>query len=175
MALDFIVTALPRSGTTWAANWLTTDKSICLHDALGDYSTEELDARPNNLKRQGISCTAAWLKQEWIENHPGKVLILERDPDEVNQSLVEIGLPPLKKQHIDWFKTVKGVRIPYTALFDAPEELWTYLMPGMPFDEERHAELKKMNIQPTESVLVPDAAKVLKAIERLGVDAVKLL
>ena len=26
------VFALPRSGTAWLANWLTTDRSLCLHD-----------------------------------------------------------------------------------------------------------------------------------------------
>lgn len=174
MALDFIVTALPRSGTTWAANWLTTDTSICLHDALGDYSTEELDARTNKIKRQGIACTAAWMWQDWLQNHKGKVLILERDTAEVNASLVTLGLPPLKKHVVDWFKSTKGVRIPYTALFDAPDEVWAYLMPGVPFDKERHAELKKMNVQPTGSVLVPDAAKTVRALERLGADIAKL-
>lgn len=147
---------------------------MCLHDATGDYSPEELDARPNTTKRQGIACTAAWLWQDWVENHKGRVLILERDPVEVNLSLEALGIPPLKKPIIDWFKNVKGVRIPYTALFDAPEEVWCYLMPGVRFDEERHAELKKMHIQPTAGALLPDAAKNASAVQRLGANKAKL-
>ena len=32
MRLDFAVLALPRSGTTWLANLLTTDTTLCRHD-----------------------------------------------------------------------------------------------------------------------------------------------
>jgi hypothetical protein len=56
--LDFIVLGLPRSATTWLANWLTTDRSLCLHDPFAKTLPEQWDA---GGKRLGISCTGAYL------------------------------------------------------------------------------------------------------------------
>ena len=33
-----MVIGLPRSRTTWMANWLTTTDTLCLHDPLANYT-----------------------------------------------------------------------------------------------------------------------------------------
>ena len=63
--MDFIVTGLPRSGTTWVANWLTTDTTLCIHDPLYKYHLEDLDNIETN-KKLGISCTAIWRAPEFF-------------------------------------------------------------------------------------------------------------
>ena len=73
----------------------------------------------------------------------------------------------MEEDAIKLFKKLKGYRIPYTELFDNPQVIWDYLLPNLPFDAERHAELDLMNIQPIERVLVPDAEFVKRAIQDL--------
>ena len=46
--IDFMVLALPRSGTAWVANLLTTDTSLCIHEAFMDHSIDDLDNRPHD-------------------------------------------------------------------------------------------------------------------------------
>jgi len=166
--LDFIVVGLPRSATTWAANWLTTEKSTCWHDATGFALPEELDKYNSMKKYKGISCTGAWMWKEWFENHTAKKIILERDTDEINASLVELGIPPLTTKAIDYFNSIQGYRVKYTDLFDKPKEIWNRLLPNLDFDGERHEELLKMNIQPIERVMVPDAEYVRRMLNDLG-------
>ncbi len=162
--LDFIIVGLPRSGTTWASNLFTTEHSICWHDAMGHSLPEEMDAKVSSKKYRGISCTAAWLWKDWFEYHPAPKIILERNPKEVNDSLIELGLPPLGDDDFALFKRLKGYRMPYTDIFDNPKSIWEYLLPEVPFDAERHAELALMNIQPVDRVQVPDAEFVKKAL-----------
>ena len=165
--LDFVVVGLPRSGTTWASNWLTTDNSICWHDATGFSLPNELDKVESKKRFKGISCTAAWTWKEWVESHK-RLVILDRDTDEINASLVELGFSPLTTKAIDYFNSIQGFRVKYTDLFDSPKKIWDKLLPDLPFDGERHEELLKMNIQPIEQVMVPDAEYVKRMLNDLG-------
>lgn len=166
--LDFIIVGLPRSGTTWASNWLTTEHSICWHDATGHELPIELDAKPSSKRYRGISCTGAWMWKDWFERHPAKKIILERDYNEINASLIELGIPALGDSEFAAFEALKGPRIPFTDLFENPEGIWKYLLPDLPFDAERHAELLKMNIQPIDRVQVPDADFIRRALADLN-------
>lgn len=168
MNLDFIVVSLPRSCSTWTANWLTTDQSICWHDATGYALPPDLDEMPSEKQYRGISCTGAWMWDEWFENHPARKLILERDTNEINESLEALGLPPMPEYYLDRFARLKGRRIHFSELFTNPKGIWEHLLPDLPFDTERHTELAKMNIQPIESVIVPDAEYIRKALADLN-------
>jgi hypothetical protein len=41
MANNFFITGYPRSRTSWLANFLTTDRSLCFHDALAECASVE--------------------------------------------------------------------------------------------------------------------------------------
>lgn len=88
--IDFMVIGLPRSGTAWAANWLTTDTTFCLHDPLAKYHHTELDGLVSD-KRLGVACTGLWTQPEWLNAHPAKKVILHRPLEEINRSLKAIG------------------------------------------------------------------------------------
>ena len=167
MKLDFIIVSLPRSGTTWCAEWTTTEHSICWHDATGYMLPSELETRQSSKKYRGISCTGAWMWKDWFESHPANKLILERDYNEINASLIELGMNPLGDTEFSAFEALKGPRIHFTELFTNPEPIWKHLLPGLPFDAERHAELVKMNIQPIDRVQVPDADYIRRAMADL--------
>jgi len=145
--LDFMVIALPRSGTTWVSNWLTSDKVHCIHDPLAMHRYNELD----NIKSDkvlGISCTAIFTYKDYLKKHPAKKLILHRDIDEINTSLVSAGMSGII--HSSWqyiLDDIEGLHIPWTDLFNHPKEIYEYLT-GLPFDEERYIELRQMHIEP---------------------------
>lgn len=146
--IDFIVLGLPRSGTTWLSVWLTTDRSLCLHDpfALGVPETWPRDAR-----RFGISCTGAYLFPKWLARQECPVAIIERDSESCELSLARAGLPadsvPALRTRLD---ATDGRRFAFDALWneDTARELWAFLLPQIPFDALRYAQLRQTQIQP---------------------------
>lgn len=152
MTISFMVLGGPRSATTWLSNLLTTDKTLCLHDPLIQYTPNMLDGMyfPGKT-RVGISDTAALLWPEWINTHPAKKVILWRDPGEINASLKRLGLHDIHHQkHILRIESlVPKVRMyPWDSVFrvDIASEICKYF--DVPFCPYRHEELTRMNVQP---------------------------
>ncbi len=144
----------PRSATTWVANWLTTERTMCLHDPLLEYNRRQLDIMTIPGKQIGIACTSTLLFPEWYTKHPARKILLYREPDEVNRSLEALGLPVLDvpahngRVHV----AVKaGIQIwHWEAVFaqDTARQIWEHLMPHEPFDLYRHDLLTQFNVQP---------------------------
>lgn len=135
---------MPRSGTTWASNWLTTDTTLCLHDPLFQYHYDELDSIESD-KTLGVSCSGLFLFPDWVNAHPARKVIVHRDIAEIGASLERIGLPATA-----WATSLdrlSGIHVHWTKLFDAPHFIYEYLL-QRPFDTERHALLKAINVQP---------------------------
>lgn len=144
--LDFIVTGLPRSGTTWLANWLTTGASLCLHDP---FAIGLPDAWPSDERLRGISCTFAYCVKPWLDQYDCPIAIIERDPADCDKSLSRIGLPDTHSyQHL--LQDAKGRRFAFDNLWTegGARELWDYLLPAVPFDALRYRVLQDMQIQP---------------------------
>lgn len=145
-ALSFIVLGLPRSGTTWLANWLTTDRSLCLHDpfALGTPEYWPRDERP-----LGISCTGAYLFPRWLAQQQCPMAIIERDPGACDASLARMGLG--NTEHLRHaLANTPGRRWAFDDLWNESTacELWGYLLPRTPFDAIRYRLLRHMQVQP---------------------------
>lgn len=132
----------PRSGTTWAANWLTTDTTLCLHDPLFNHHYSDLDSI-RSKKMLGISCTGIAKFPHYLNAHPARKVILHRDPEEIKQSLEGIGL---KYSPVD-LKSICGMHVKWTDLFENPKGIYEYLLQRK-FDRERHNELKQIEMQP---------------------------
>lgn len=143
-----MVVGLPRSGTTWAANWLTTATTLCVHDPLRLAPLADWDAclaAPGRLA--GVSCTGAWFWPDRLSAHPARKLILHRPRAEVEASLQRLGLPmPPHPARLD---RVEGLHVEWSGLFDPAiaARLWDHLT-GLPFDVERHAVLREMVVHP---------------------------
>jgi hypothetical protein len=147
--MNFIVTGLPRSGTTWVANWLTTDDTLCIHDPLYKYGLDQLDTIQTN-KRLGISCTGIWRFPEFLKTHPARKLIIHRDIAEINDSLAnEMGVPTLSQEEAESLKDIYGMHVLFSDLFNpiVAKEIYEALL-EKPFDAERHAYLVELNVQP---------------------------
>lgn len=171
--IDFMVLGGPRSGTTWAANWLTTDTTFCLHDPLVEYTRGQLDIMTIPGRRIGFSCTSSILFPDWVLKHPARKILLWRDIDEVNESLLKLGLRQLdKSEHYKRMLVFIDHKIPvwdYKDLFSPIEakKIWKKLLPNVPFDPYRHDLLTGMNIQPQFNRLPISKAAVMELDEQV--------
>ncbi len=148
--IEFMLLAAPRSGTTWASVWLTTDKTLCLHDPLHVNHYSELDTIKTD-KNLGVSCTGLLHFTDWVNSHPARKIILHRDLNEINESLSKIGLlaglPEISMYHVHKLNSIKGIHLPWQDLFQRPKFIYEYLL-QLPFDEERHSLLTQVEMQP---------------------------
>ncbi len=147
---SFRVYGLPRSGTTWVANWLTTDRTLCWHDPIEWATPADIEAwaAQQQPRRAGISCTGTWL-HDWHSYAP--TILLDRPIDAVRASLARNGLPPLPDWAIQRFRALPFLRVELRDLLQPgyAQDVWEYLLPGLPFDASRHEQLRKMQIQPS--------------------------
>lgn len=147
--MQFAVFGLPRSGTTWAANWLSADGALCLHDPIAELSPDEI-MRHDRAEPWGVSCTGLWLFKAREIAARAPVVILENDPDASNAALVKMGLQPLP----DWmharFSELPGLRVRFTDLWheEGARRIWSHLRPGAQFDLDRWRMLKDIQVQP---------------------------
>lgn len=158
-----MVIGLPRSGTAWAANWLTTDTTLCLHDPLAKYHHTELDGLVSD-KRLGVACTGLWMHPEWLNAHPARKVILHRDLAAINRSLDALGVEPLRNQNLGH---IHGMHVPCDALWDDPEPIWQHLT-GLPMDWQRHNLLASLNVQIAFDRTPVDQAIVKRYLEQFA-------
>lgn len=167
--INFMVLGGPRSGTTWAANWLTTDTTVCLHDPLLEYHIEHLQRMTFPGRRFGISCTSALLYPDWVNAQRCPKVILYREVPDINRSLRELGLVELiESRHMARLNNIKGAMIvPYEHLFKptGAEPIAKFL--GVPFDAARHDLLVQMRIEPHWHRLNVGRSAVTALIERI--------
>ncbi|HJV24556.1 MAG TPA: hypothetical protein VJ673_02670 [Aromatoleum sp.] len=146
---DFAILGLPRSGTTWAANWLSDGSAICLHDPEQDHAPEDI-LRLNLGRSFGISSSGLWAWPDVIARLECPVLILDRDPGESDASMQRLGLDPLPSWAHDRFAGIKGLRVPHEWLWrvGGARAIWNYLRAGKEFDVLRWRELARVRVEP---------------------------
>lgn len=144
--IDFLVIGLPRSSTTWIANWLTTDRSLCLHDPFAFGLPEQW---PRDARRFGISCTGAYLFPKWMAALKCPIAVIERNPDDCDASLARMAWGDVSGC-VEPFMAAPGQRFRWSALWDEDKarELWDFLMPGLAFDSIRYRMLTEIQVQP---------------------------
>ena len=143
--ISFMVLGSQRSATTWLANLLNTDTTLCVHDPLLEYKIGDLDRSIIPGKRFGISCTASLLYPEWVNKHPAKKVLIYREPDEVNLSLAAAGMPEIGVEaQFALFDKVKAPIFHWRHVFSThgAEEICGLL--DVPFCKYRHYELRKI-------------------------------
>lgn len=148
--IDFMLLGGPRSGTTWAANWLTTDHSLCLHDPLITYTRAQLTQLTIPNKRLGISCTASMLFPDFVNGVKCPKVLIFRNVDEINNSLDRLGLTRLvDSDHYARMDAIKGAKLfVYDQLFRPKSAQAIAETLGAPWDPYRHYHLTQMRVEP---------------------------
>lgn len=146
--IDFMVLGLPRSGTAWMANLLTTDNSICLHESFMTYSLNQIDEMEKDDKLLGISETSAIFDCDAINAHKAKKIIIERPLDEINASLMRIGFPMIDETFCKLLKNLEGYRIAFDDLFKHDKVALVYKqLLGKTLDKNRHSLLCSFGVE----------------------------
>jgi hypothetical protein len=158
-ARPFFITGLPRSRTAWLSVYMTTGRAVCYHDACAKIERiEDVEAvfASDFYHYVGIADSALGFYLPWILQNIGpRTLIVERDPDEVSNSLAALGMPKTKLPNrlLASLKEFRGhplvMWVPYRLLDEkrVMEKAFLHLLPGEAFDERRHDEMAKLNIQ----------------------------
>lgn len=168
--IQFMILGAPRSGTAWAANWLTTERTLCLHDMLFTHTIEDLDVLACN-RVLGLADTGLMFFPDWLRSHPAKKVILHRDPKEITTSLKRAGMEVMR---FDWrakLNDINGMHVDWKVLFEGPEIIHHHLFgKEYPFDQERHAVLAKLNVQADFEKIDPDPVVTRRMLERMRMD-----
>lgn len=143
-----MVLSAPRSGSTWCANWLTSERTLCLHDPLLTFSERELDGIPCD-RTLGIACTALPLLTDWVNKHPARKVILHRPMKEVNKSLRSIGLSELSERWDGVLDKIEGRHYEWSDMHKAHYAGAAYqFLTGLPFDAARWKLLVSLHVEP---------------------------
>jgi hypothetical protein len=142
--LKFMVIGAPRSGTAWAANWLSAEGRLCLHDPLWDHHYDDLDDLPHV---QGIACTGIAYFPEWVNAHKCPKVILHRDKADIDCSLAQMGLPEVPQRLVDNLELCRGLHVPWHYLFSSKTafQINLFLKLGA-FDAQRFEMLRHMKV-----------------------------
>ncbi len=162
--IEFMVLSAPRSASTWAANWLTTEKTLCLHDPVLEHAPEDFDQIPAD-RTLGVACTGLALLPGFLRLHPARKVIIHRPMDEIDQSLESIGLTKLGTQWLSALDAIGGYHVFYGDLFNPKEAAGIYeFLTKQPFDAARHEQLVAMHVEPQfERIkLKPDRARAFR-------------
>jgi hypothetical protein len=165
--IDFMIIAAPRSGTAWAANWLTDDHSFCHHDPLFERHYEDLDSMDADGRVLGVACTGIANFLEFLKGHPAKKVILHRRQDQVNDACVANGFPPVPMQFFKNLDAIEGLHVPWTWLFAKPENIHRFLFGDRRFDARRHQLLVGLNVQRDLEQIKPNQAATRRLIEEM--------
>jgi hypothetical protein len=161
MPQPFIITGLPRSRTAWMATLCNTvPGAMCWHEPTAELSWRDALRllKDEAVFYAGISdAVMAVHLREILAETSARILIVERDIDEVVASLSAIGLTDSARRTCEVLaEDLRSVpihpsvkRVAFDQLSDAATVhscLW-HLMPGAEIRADKISEMQKMNIQ----------------------------
>ena len=157
---------LPRTRTAWLANWFTTDKSFCAHDAWRYVDSAEelkeylLDRAPEGCEYLGTADSGNGIMFDELEETFSDAAfgLIDRALNDSIEATSKLGfvapkdelvsrLASLNLQHHYLPKTVHKTR--FKDLDDLIEmgRLHKHLTPTLPFNFARYALLNQMTVQ----------------------------
>lgn len=172
----FFIAALPRSGTTWLANFFTTAGVFCHHEALLGCEDMEEYARRMSLRDYyavGDSDSAMCRFMPRVrERFPDALWVgIDRDVTGVAMSLAQFGLPPPSPETCDLHRKCLEscdfvVKFPDLFLTETLRNLWQNVT-GLRFDARRAEMLCGMRVEPDLRYYLPRYQREAKMARKL--------
>ena len=164
MKKHFFITGLPRSRTSWLANFFTYNDSFCFHEATR-FCTNMQDLKSLMQSHQAGNTGNADPALLYIMNDlktyfpRSKVVLVERELHETIDSFIDFYTSYEYKHIQDWienlFEIMERIKnkfevktVAHDALnkMETCKEIWEYLLPEEPFDEKRWTLLDELYI-----------------------------
>jgi len=171
---NFFITGLPRSRTAWLAAFMSSlDGVLCYHERLKDCADIEEYWRAMSVKGYEFVGNADCGIPMVTGSSHSKVVIIERDPDEVIDSLSRLFgdsfmfIPELVMEAKRALDKMKGMRVDYRQIDNALNDIVRYCT-GMELEQSRADVFLNMNIQTNDFSVNPEALKMLEVSECLG-------
>jgi hypothetical protein len=167
----FFIVGLPRSRTAWLSNLFTTGRVFCFHDAsrmvknLPDLHSivheSRVEADYIGTSDNGLPLMPAALGWYKKQDPEVPVVIVRRPVDEVRRSLHQLHggqvpqsvLDSMLERSIGGLDLIEGGSNSITVRFSdldsmaTLEAMWDHLIPTIPFDMQRAAALRGLNVQ----------------------------
>lgn len=156
--MNFFITGLPRSRTSWFASFMTSGDIFCHHEALNGCKTRDEFYQKMKLPYRLVGnsdCGLAYT--DFQEKYKAPTLIIHRYKHDVLESLIESGitddrsvinlLSDLESRLLD----LEGLHVPFEEIDLRISEIYHYLTGDIP-DENRVRLFSNMNIQPIETI-----------------------
>lgn len=156
----FFIFSLPRSRTSWLANFLTYGDARCFHEALiSCHRASDLRSIFEETKKPTVGnsdCLNALVADDLLAAFPeSRLVVIERNLEEVEESLSALG--SWDRGMIAWMREglehVKAKHdplvVPYETL-GTPEgckRVWDHCIAETPFDQARWEMLDALNVQ----------------------------
>ena len=155
MKNNFFITGLPRSRTSWLANFFTYNDSFCFHEATRFCSSM------NDLKELMQSHSASnignadpallYIMDDLVKQFPSaKIVLIERELHETVDSFIDFYTSYEYKNIQEWieelFEKMEKIKKNYQVLtvkhndlnnMDECRKVWNFILPGETFDEKR--------------------------------------
>ena len=184
----FFITGLPRSRTAWLSTFFTGNNSFCYHEILRisdglDDAIEKLLNRKEMYVGNSDSSLPLWMdKIDHVLQH-SPIVIIERDANEVNNSLInlfgDVGWTKSIDLILENLETIKKrynyISVDYNELDKQSclELVSDFCIPNTPFDKDKFETLKTINISITKdkyvkSLINKDGNKLKQNIKEIN-------
>lgn len=173
---QFFVTGLPRSGTTWMANYLTYGPSFCWHDGWLNCKNIEDMLALMDAPFQYVGNSDSFLpfsQDQMIQAFPDcQWVVIRRDPSDVEKSLRRLFPNIVVDIHQGLLKLEKLIEathakvVEFCDIFDQSIEVEKYLFGTSIMPQSRRDMLRDCDITPTSKTLtsIPDSIEWLTSI-----------
>ena len=155
--MNFFITGLPRSRTSWFASFMSSGDVFCHHEALNGCKTRDEFYQKMKLPYRLVGNSDCGLSYtDFQERFSAPTLIIHRDKYEVLENLIENGitqdrsivnlLADLELRLMD----LKGLHVSFSEIDLRLPEIYHYLTGELP-DQNRVRLYTNMNIQPIDT------------------------
>jgi hypothetical protein len=157
MASNFFITGLPRSRTAWLSAFMSSGDVFCHHELIKENQdvVSYANAMAKGYRVVGNADCGGMVFPDILALHDA-IVIIERDPEEVIESLNKVfpektkETPEIVYELQKRLDMVNGLRIPYNEVNSSIKKIWEHCTGSLTgFDENRFNLMRELRITTT--------------------------